>query len=231
VIRLEEGMPTTWPAPAADRVEPVAVAYADRFPAWGHRKVAMLMRVDGHRAPDSTVLRALKRSGRVQPVDYQAERRQLAEAPSRSLFARRRLLPIALNHLRVADARGALVAPGLVQRPPLTPQVPSTDPIGLIVKTSTTPGCAKGKFGAVRVVHTATANYLNLEICGFQIASPIHFERVARPPAIRRWLVRHPRFVLHFIPKSSSWLNLVERWFAELTTKKLHGVDPISLTS
>jgi len=29
----------------------------------------------------------------------------------------------------------------------------------------------------------------------------------------------------------SSWLNLVERWFAELTTKKLHGVDPISLTS
>lgn len=69
-----------WPAPAADRVEPVAIGYADRFPAWGHRKVAMLMRVDGHRAPDSTVLRALKRSGRVQPIDYQAERRQLAEA-------------------------------------------------------------------------------------------------------------------------------------------------------
>lgn len=40
-------------------------------------------------------------------------------------------------------------------------------------------------------------------------------------PASRRWLLRHPRFVLHFIPKSSSWLNLVERWFAELTTKKL----------
>ena len=31
----------------------------------------------------------------------------------------------------------------------------------------------------------------------------------------------HPRFVLHFTPTSSSWLNLVERWFAELTTKKL----------
>jgi hypothetical protein len=40
----------------------------------------MLMRVDGHRAPDSTVLRALRRSGRAQPIDYQAERRQLAEA-------------------------------------------------------------------------------------------------------------------------------------------------------
>ena len=69
-----------WPAPVRDRVEPVAIAYADRFPAWGHRKIAMLMRVDGHSAPDSTVLRALWRSGRVLPIGYQAERRQLAEA-------------------------------------------------------------------------------------------------------------------------------------------------------
>jgi transposase InsO family protein len=38
------------------------------------------MRVDGHHAPDATVLRALRRSGRVQPIDYQAERRQLAQA-------------------------------------------------------------------------------------------------------------------------------------------------------
>jgi len=42
-----------------------------------------------------------------------------------------------------------------------------------------------------------------------------------KTPAIQRWLVRHPRFVLHFIPKSSSWLNLVERWFALLTEKQL----------
>ena len=40
-------------------------------------------------------------------------------------------------------------------------------------------------------------------------------------PAVKRWLTSHPRFVLHFIPTSSSWLNLVERWFSELTTKKL----------
>jgi transposase len=36
---------------------------------------------------------------------------------------------------------------------------------------------------------------------------------------VRRWLGRHPRFVLHFIPTSSSWLNLVERWFGELSEK------------
>ena len=40
-------------------------------------------------------------------------------------------------------------------------------------------------------------------------------------PAVQRWLTRHPRFNLHFTPTSSSWLNLVERWFRELTTKRI----------
>ena len=42
-----------------------------------------------------------------------------------------------------------------------------------------------------------------------------------KTPAIQKWLLAHPRFVLHFTPTSSSWLNLVERWFAELTNKLL----------
>jgi len=42
-----------------------------------------------------------------------------------------------------------------------------------------------------------------------------------KTPAIQKWLAAHPRFVVHFTPTSSSWLNLVERWFSELTTKKL----------
>jgi transposase len=42
-----------------------------------------------------------------------------------------------------------------------------------------------------------------------------------KAPTIQRWLLRHPRFTLHFTPTYSSWLNLVERWFAELTTKWL----------
>jgi transposase len=39
--------------------------------------------------------------------------------------------------------------------------------------------------------------------------------------AIQRWLAAHPRFHLHFTPTGASWLNLVERWFAELTERKL----------
>ncbi len=42
-----------------------------------------------------------------------------------------------------------------------------------------------------------------------------------KTPAIKTWLLRHPRFQLHFTPTSASWLNLVERWFAELTNRKL----------
>ncbi len=40
-----------------------------------------------------------------------------------------------------------------------------------------------------------------------------------KTPAVKRWLLAHPRFVFHFTPTYSSWMNLVERWFGELTTK------------
>lgn len=42
-----------------------------------------------------------------------------------------------------------------------------------------------------------------------------------KTPAIHRWLVKHPRFHLHFTPTSASWLNQVERWFALLTQKQI----------
>lgn len=38
---------------------------------------------------------------------------------------------------------------------------------------------------------------------------------------VQRWLKRHPRFHLHFTPTSSSWVNLVERWFSEITSKRI----------
>ena len=42
-----------------------------------------------------------------------------------------------------------------------------------------------------------------------------------KTPAVKKWLLAHPRFELHFTPTSSSWMNLVERWFSELTNKKI----------
>ena len=40
-------------------------------------------------------------------------------------------------------------------------------------------------------------------------------------PKVKAWLEKHPRFILHFTPTSSSWLNLVERWFGEITRKRI----------
>ncbi|MBS0264050.1 MAG: transposase, partial [Planctomycetes bacterium] len=40
-------------------------------------------------------------------------------------------------------------------------------------------------------------------------------------PKVKRWLAKHPRFHVHFIPTSSSWLNLVERWFRDITEQRI----------
>jgi transposase len=42
-----------------------------------------------------------------------------------------------------------------------------------------------------------------------------------KTPEVKAWLARHRRFKLHFTPTSASWLNLVERFFAEITTKRI----------
>lgn len=51
-------------------------------------------------------------------------------------------------------------------------------------------------------------------------------------PEVKTWLKKHRRFVIHYVPTSCSWLNLIERWFAELTNKRIRrdsflGVDDL----
>jgi transposase len=45
--------------------------------------------------------------------------------------------------------------------------------------------------------------------------------RTHKAPAVKNWLLAHPRFHLHFVPTYSSWLNVVERWFAEITRRMI----------
>ena len=47
-----------------------------------------------------------------------------------------------------------------------------------------------------------------------------------KTPQVHRWLLRHRRFHFHFTPTYGSWMNLVERWFSALTTKKLQALGP-----
>lgn len=50
-----------------------------------------------------------------------------------------------------------------------------------------------------------------------------------KEPSVQAWLAKHRRFVCHFIPTSSSWLNLVERWFAELSEKAIRRGSFVSV--
>ena len=71
-----------WPAPVVDAAESVVAKYAADWPGWGHRKIYGLMRADRHPLSMSSVERAMRRRGLLQPVDYQGRRRELAKARS-----------------------------------------------------------------------------------------------------------------------------------------------------
>lgn len=66
----------------------------------------------------------------------------------------------------------------------------------------------------LRLVDSATPADLDLHLIVDNYATHKH-------PKVKSWLKRHRRFHLHFTPTSSSWLNLVERWFREITDKRI----------
>lgn len=67
-----------WPAPKVDAIEALAAKYAGDWPAWGHRKIAALMRADGHDVSTSTVERALRRRDLLLPQGFRADRKTFA---------------------------------------------------------------------------------------------------------------------------------------------------------
>jgi transposase len=66
----------------------------------------------------------------------------------------------------------------------------------------------------LRLVNDATPDHKQLHLIVDNYATHKH-------PAVQRWLKRHPRFHIHFTPTSASWLNMVERFFRDLTVKRL----------
>jgi len=83
------------------------------------------------------------------------------------------------------------------------------------------------------VIHQLTARHRAIEFKkfleaidkavpqGLEVHVVLDNSSTHKTPAIHRWLLSHPRVQFHFTPTSSSWMNLVERWFAELTNKWL----------
>jgi len=66
----------------------------------------------------------------------------------------------------------------------------------------------------MREINRETPRFLDLHLILDNYGTHTH-------PHVDQWLESHPRFHLHFTPTSSSWLNLIERWFAELTRKRI----------
>lgn len=66
----------------------------------------------------------------------------------------------------------------------------------------------------LQIIDTKTPLDLNLHLIVDNYGTHKH-------PRVQRWLKRHPRFHMHFIPTSSSWVNMVERWFAEISRKQI----------
>lgn len=66
----------------------------------------------------------------------------------------------------------------------------------------------------LQLIDAQTPAHLDLHLIVDNYATHKH-------PRVQRWIARHPRFHVHFIPTSSSWLNLIERWFREITDKRI----------
>jgi transposase len=66
----------------------------------------------------------------------------------------------------------------------------------------------------LRLIERKTPKHLQLHLIVDNYATHKH-------PAVREWLGKHPRFVMHFTPTSASWLNMVERFFRDLSEKRL----------
>ena len=72
----------------------------------------------------------------------------------------------------------------------------------------------------LRTIDRQTAKDLNLHLILDNYATHNH-------PDVKTWLAKHPRFIFHFVPTSSSWLNMVERWLSQITQKRIRrGIFP-----
>ena len=76
------------------------------------------------------------------------------------------------------------------------------------------PSAASGGLKFLRLIDRSTPKHLSLHLIVDNYATHSH-------PEVQKWLASHPRFVMHFTPTSASWLNMVERFFRNITDKRI----------
>lgn len=219
-----------WPAPVVDRIEPTVAKLAEEWPAWGHRKIWAMGRHEGwDLGSASSVRRAMARRGLLQPVRYQAERRQLAKA-RRAVFVE---APSRRNRVWQADfsefetaAQGTWQLGGVVD---YVTKVALACPIS----ATQTAGDLCAAFDAAEARAGELAGRPLWEDCADPDtgeAAPIVIVTDNGPAmksaAVARWFAARPYFshvrTRHRSPHTN---GVIERWFEALKYERLYRHD------
>jgi len=216
-----------WPTPAQDVCEQDVVATALEFPAWGHRKIAA---ISAHDHPNtvtspSTVCRVMGRNGLLQPVEYQAERRQLARA-RRECFVDP---PVRRNRVWQADfsdyetdGAGKWVLGGLVDywaKPVLACTVGTTQNANdLIAVFETAIRAAEHQLGYPLILDCVNNNgVIEPIVIVTDNGGPM------RSAAVARWFAARPHFVhVRTKVKSPGTNGVIERFFQSIKYEHLY---------
>jgi putative transposase len=218
-----------WPAPVVDRIEPVVAKYAGDWDAWGHRKIWALARHDGVDVGSaSSVCRAMARRGLLQPVRYQAERRQLAQA-RRAVFVdpptrRNRVWQMDFSEFETT-AGGTWRIGGVCDywaKPALA---------GRVAATAT----ATDLIAALQAAITAAEELLGHPLILDCVNDADEIEPIAvvtdnggpmRSIAVARWFAARPHFVhIRTRARSPQTNGVIERFFGSLKYERLYRHD------
>lgn len=212
-----------------DRIEPQVAKYAAEWDAWGHRKVWALMRHDGHQVgSQSSVRRAMARRGLLQPVRYQAERRQLARA-RRAVFVnppvrRNRVWQMDFSELETTTG-GIWRIGGVVDywaKPALAARVAATATTTDLITTLEEAIAAAEKLLGRPLIWDCVNHDDEIE--------PIAVVTDNGPPmrsvAVARWFAARPHFVhIRTRHRSPETNGVIERFFESLKYERLYRHD------
>jgi transposase InsO family protein len=218
-----------WPAPVVDRIEPIVAKYAGDWDAWGHRKIWALAHHDGVDVGSaSSVGRAMARRGLLQPVRYQAERRQLAQA-RRAVFVDppdRRNRVWQMDFSEFETTTGGIWRIGALcdywAKPALAGRVAATaTAIDLIATLDAAIASAEEQLG-----HPLILDCLNDDDVIEPIAVVTDNGGPMRSIPVARWFAARPHFVhIRTRARSPQTNGVIERFFQSLKYERLYRHD------
>ena len=217
-------------APVVDCIEPTVAKYAAQWPAWGYRKIGAIAATDGHQVGSpSSVKRAMARRNLLQPVRYQAERRQLAAA-RREVFVdpparRNRVWQVDFSTFETTS-EGTRAICGVVDYAakialvcPVTTTQGATDLIAALQSATDTAEALLGRPLIEDCIDETTGEVLPLVVVTDNGPA-------MKSVAVARWFAARSHLAHVRTRHRAPWTNgVVERWFGTLKYEHLYRHD------